>query len=318
MTGPSGRCLAPARVVCHDPTVLRVLVAALALLLVPAAAAKPLLGVTGNAPRFDKQTGQASQVHQAFLGWGQGLEYGAPIRTFLPTLGPVPMITISTGGPGGVAERITTSAIAAGKGDAYLAELNGALADWGKGAYVRPLGEMNNPGNPWSRNAPAYRKAFARISAIVHGRVAGLKPAYHGALLQPNPFPRVRVVFSPLANRNAIEPYWPGDRYVDVVGPDIYKESGAPPWAAFTTQYGFAMKHHKPFVVPEWGFIGVDDSAFVHDMCTFVRGHAVEALLFFRSKPGSPFDLSTKPKALAAYSACVPLLGGPLPGWATG
>lgn len=292
--------------------------AVLALLLAPTALAKPVLGVTGNVPRFDRQTGQVTEVHQAFLGWGQGLQYGEPLRAFLPSLGPVPMITLSTAGPGGVAERATTAAIAAGRGDAYLAALNRALSDWGKGAYVRPLAEMNNPGNPWSLDAATYRKAFARIAAIVHGRGAGLRPAYRGPVLEPNPFPRVRIVFSALANRNAIGPFWPGNRSVDVVGSDIYKEAGAPPWHAFAAQYAFARAQHKPFVVPEWGFIGVDDAGFVHDMCTFVRTHAVEALLFFRSRPGSPFDLSSKPRALAAYSACVPELGGPLPAWATG
>lgn len=297
---------------------VRALIVALALVLVPAAASKPLLGVTGNVARFDKQTGQVTLVHQAFLGWAQGVEYGAPIRSFLPTLGPVPMLTISTGGPGGVAERITPAAIASGKGDAYLAALNDALAAWGKGAYIRPLGEMNNPGNPWSRDAAAYRRAFARIDAIVHGTVAGLRPAYRGPLLAANPFPRVRVVWSPLANNNPIQPYWPGDRYVDVVGPDIYREAGAPPWRAFTAVDTFARAHHKPFVVPEWGFIGVDDASFVNAMCTFVRTHAVEALLFFRSKPGSPFDLASKPEALAAYTACVPELGGSLPAWVKG
>lgn len=295
---------------------MRVLLAALALVLAPAAFAKPLLGLTGDLPRFDRQTGQVSQVHQAFLGWGQGVEYGEPLRSFLPTLGPVPMITLSTSGPGGVAERITPAAIAAGQGDRYLAALNGALAAWGKGAYVRPLGEFNNPGNPWSRDPATYRRAFARIDAIVHGETAGLHPAYRGPLLAANPFPRVRVVWSALANHDALAPYWPGGNRVDVVGADIYREAGAPPWRAFGGIDAFAVAHHKPFVVPEWGFLGVDDGAFVHAMCTFVRTHAVEALLFFRSRAGSPFDLGSKPKALAAYSACVPLLGGRLPAWA--
>ena len=296
---------------------MRALVVVLALAIAPTALAKPLLGITGDPDRFAKQTGQVSLVHQAFLGWDQGVDYGSPLRELLPTLGPVPMITLSTAGPGGVAERITPAAIAAGKGDRFLAALNAALAEWGKGAYIRPLAEMNNPGNPWSRDPVAYRRAFLRIDAIVHGKIAGLRPAYRGPLLAANPFPRVRVVFSPLSNRNALQPYWPGNRYADAVGPDIYKEAGAPPWSAFSSIYAFARAHHKPFLVPEWGFIRVDDAAFVHDMCTFVRTHAVEALLFFRSKPGSPFDLSTKPKALAAYSACVPLLAGRLPAWAS-
>ena len=33
---------------------------------------KPLLGISGQPDRFERQTGQDSQVRQLFLGWGQG------------------------------------------------------------------------------------------------------------------------------------------------------------------------------------------------------------------------------------------------------
>ena len=52
------------------------------------AAGGPLLGITGNVPRFQSQTGQDSAVIQAFLGWGQGLNYGTPFAAMLPTLAP--------------------------------------------------------------------------------------------------------------------------------------------------------------------------------------------------------------------------------------
>ena len=42
-----------------------------------AAASGPLLGITGNVARFSGQTGQVSNVHQAFLGWDQGRSYGS-------------------------------------------------------------------------------------------------------------------------------------------------------------------------------------------------------------------------------------------------
>ena len=201
-----------------------------------AATAGPLLGITGNVARFQSQTGQASSVHHAFLGWGQGLSYGSTFAALFPTLGPIPMIHLGTEGQS-APEAITPGGIAAGQGDGYLIALNRAIAVWSKGIYVRPLAEMNNSANAWSgylangrpkdaAHSPAtYRKAFARIYVILHGGSAsavnaklsqlGLPPVKGGELLS-NPFPRLRIVWSPLASDvprvagNAAALYYPG------------------------------------------------------------------------------------------------------------
>jgi hypothetical protein len=53
--------------------VRRILVAGtVALVIVPAAAARVSLGVLGNPGRFAAQTGQRSTVGHAILGWNQG------------------------------------------------------------------------------------------------------------------------------------------------------------------------------------------------------------------------------------------------------
>src|ERR1700758_5495353 len=71
------RGLVPASYRRHNPNVGRgggvLLVALAALAFAGAAQAKPLLGIAGDLPRFETLTGQDSTVHQAFLGWGQGL-----------------------------------------------------------------------------------------------------------------------------------------------------------------------------------------------------------------------------------------------------
>ena len=55
----------------------RILVAGtVALVLVPAAAARVSLGVLGNPGRFAAQTGQRSTVGHAILGWNQGNTWG--------------------------------------------------------------------------------------------------------------------------------------------------------------------------------------------------------------------------------------------------
>jgi PKD repeat protein len=245
-------------------------------------------------------------------------------------------------------EAITPGGIAAGQGDAYLLALNRAIAVWNKGIYVRPLGEMNNSANAWSgylangqprdaAHSPAtYRKAFARIYVILHGGSAsavaaklkqlGLPPVQGGELLS-NPFPRLRIVWSPLAADvprvagNGAELYYPGAGFVDVEGGSIYDErlTDTAPWQGLEKLYRFARSHSKPFSVPEWGLSQVDDPAFVQHMCTFLKSHApTEVAVFYESRPGSRYDLESKPKSRAVYRECVTPLAGPLPPWAAG
>ncbi len=310
-----------------------------------AAATGPLLGVNGNDARFKNQTGQASSVNHAFLHWEQGLTWGSPFAVLFPTLGPIPMLHLGTEGQN-APEAITPGGIAAGQGDGYLIALNRAIAAWNKGIYVRPLGEMNNSKNAWSgfgangrpkdaAHSPAtYRKAFARIYVILHGGTAsavnaklrqlGLPPVGDGELLV-NPFPRLRIVWSPLAADvprvagNAAELYYPGRGFVDVEGGSIYDErlTDTAPWQGLEELYRFARSHQKPFSVPEWGLAQVDDPAFVQHMCTFLKTHpATEVAAFYESRPGSRYDLESKPKSRAAYRECITPLAGPRPPWA--
>jgi hypothetical protein len=320
------------------------LVGLCALVFASAAQARPLLGITGDLPRFESLTGQDSTVHQAFLGWGQGLSYGKPFVGLFQTLEPIPMIHLNTGLGSAAKEAITPAQIAAGKGDGYLVALNEAIAEWGRGIYIRPMAEMNNYVNLWSGftksgapkpgHAPAdYRRAFARIYLILHGGSAATIGAKLKALGMPgitndlasNPFPRLRIVWAPLAGgnprigANAPQNYYPGKKYVDVDAGDIFEETlgDTAPWNALEDLYKASVKHGRPFAIPEWGLFGVDDAKFVTHMCSFLKTHPrTEEAGFFESKPGAIFDLEPKPQSRAVYRSCITLLGAPLPAWA--
>ena len=306
-----------------------------------AAQAKPLLGVLGNEGRFETLTGQKSTVRLAFLGWGQGLSYGSSFVPLFETLGPIPMIHLNTTRGSSKSEAVTPAQIAAGKGDVYLEALNQAISQYGSGIYVRPMAEMNNSGNAWSaytsggaakpgHSTADYRKAFARIYLILHGGSATTINAKLKSLgmlgitrdLASNPFPRLRIVWNPLAGGspriagNAPQNYYPGRAYVDVEGVDIYDEAGGAPWQGVEALYTAALSHHKPFSIPEFGLINVDDPSFITKTCDFLKTHRVEEASFYEGSPGGPFDIATKPNTKAAYSKCVPLLGAPLPAWA--
>ena len=307
----------------------RTLLAALcaALLAAPVAAAKgPLLGIFGPIDRFKALTGQDSQVGHVIFGWGQ-----TSFASVLPKLGEMPMIGFDTGAYG--REAITPAAIAHGAGDAYLIALNNAAANWAKPLYIRPLGEMNGHWNPYcaynangsardaAHSTASFRKAFARIYLILHGgpaaringqlRSLGLPPVKGD--LPPIPYPTLRVIWnpqgygSPALPGNAAQAYYPGDRYVDVVGDDLYLIKGKAEWAAAETLY----KAHpsKPYSFPEWGLWGLDDPGFVRAMADFVKTHRrTQMIAYFNAKPGSIFDLASKPRSLAAYRALISTL----------
>jgi hypothetical protein len=308
------------------------------------AASAPLLGVVGDLSRFDARTGEHSSVGEAFLSWGQGQTFGAPFGVLFASLGTVPMIELGTNAHG--REAITPGAIAAGTGDSYLLALNHAISAWGRAIYVRPLAEMNNAENDYSgftasgqARGPAYapsmyRKAFARIYVLLHGgstaavdaklAALGLPPLQPSSQAYANPFPTLRIIWSPLASdnpaipANAAQEYYPGASYVDVEGGDIYDEqlTDTAPWPGLEALYQQSAARHEPFSIPEWGLAGVDDPAFVRHMCSFLETHRLtEASVYYTSQAGSRYDLGSKPESTQAYRACLTPLAGPLPAW---
>ena len=145
------------------------LVAALAVALLVASGAaassertRPTLGVLGSADRFEQLTGQRSTVRHVILSWSQG----AAIPTLIAQLQPVPMLGISTGGT------ITPRGIAQGQGDAFLASLNGALAEYGRLVYVRPMPEMNGH---WNDTRLQEGRLVARAAELDRGVPQGVR-----------------------------------------------------------------------------------------------------------------------------------------------
>ena len=287
------------------------------------------LGLLGNPARFASETRQRSSSRLMIVGWEQG-STPAYFTRLLSSMLDEPMIGLNTAG-NGTGERITPAQIAQGRGDAFLLALNGALAAWGKPVFVRPLAEMNGHWNAYSAynadgssRGPAhstamFRRAFARIYLIVHGgtdvdrRLAslGLPPVAR----QPEPAPNVQVIWNPQGYGspdlpgNSAQAYYPGDAYVDVVGDDLYDIGGRAAWSAAAALY--AAHPRKPFAIGEWGLWGVDDARFVARMAAFLRSHPrVVIANYYSGKPGSVFDLESKPRSLAAYRSLITPLAG--------
>jgi Glycosyl hydrolase family 26 len=283
-----------------------------------------LLGLLGGRERFDQLTGQHTRVGHVIAGWGQG-----PVSRILDSLGEIPMLGINTGGS------LTPRDIALGRGDAFLAEVNHAVAERSGRVYVRPFPEMNGHWNDYcafnqdgSSRGPAHstdalRKAFARTYLLVHGGPLaavnaklghlGLPPARTGELAS-NPVSRLRVVWnpqgygSPDVSGNSAAAYYPGDAYVDVVANDLYNIRGSAAWDANEQLY--AAHPDKPYAIAEWANWGLDDPSFVTRMAGFVRTHRrVELLAYYNGRPGSPWDIANQPTSRTAYRRLIVPLG---------
>jgi len=306
-----------------------------AVIAVPAASAHPLLGVLGGKSRFQALTGQRSTVGHVIVGWNQGYRWGRPLSSLIPQYGPMPMLGIGTSSWPSKREVITPMAIALGQGDAYLYALNRAIAEWGRPIYLRPFGEMNGHWNPYcaytasgrakggSHSTTWFRKAFARVYLLSHGgpavdvsarlRRLGLPPVRTDLAL--NAYPTLRVIWNPQAEGspnvpgNRPQAYYPGDRYVDIVGNDIYDIGFRPQWEA--NERFYRAHPSKPYAFPEWGLWGIDDPAFIRAMAKFVRSHRrVELLSWFNGQAsGGTFDIATKPRSRAAYRSLITPLG---------
>lgn len=310
------------------------------------AAARPsvssvYLGIAGDPSRFKSQTGQVSTIQHVFIGWDQGRTYATRLPVLLRRLGPIPMVHIGTGGPLGKSEAITPLAISQGKGDAFLVALNQAIADYGGRVYLRLLSEMNHfshfhsayNANGSSRGSAyrpdVFRKMFARMHLLLHGGPAaklnavltklGL-PAYTGADLPSNPSRKLRIIWNPLGGAqpetraNAFYRFYPGDRYLEIVGNDLYGAYGQFAGPQNEVLYAFAREHKKPFALPEWGVKSADYPAFVRYVCNFIRSHnGIELAAYYKSQTGGIFDLANKPASRRAYRSCITPLGRKAP-----
>ena len=298
--------------------------AAFAALLIPAeAGASLLLGVEGSKSRFKGQTNQASSVNLDFVSWG--VHKATYLDNTLDAAKPTPMLAWGTVNKYGN-EGITPAALAKGKGDRVLIDIAQALNRFGRFAYVRPLAEMNGYWNPYSaynsngtyrgsaHSTKNFRMAFRRMYLIVHG---GSIVAINAKLvanglpkldrLNDLPVNNVKVVWNPQGfgspdlKANSADAYYPGDNFVDVVANDLYDFGRGVEWEANRDLY--RAHPDKPYAIGEWGLgPGVDSATFVEKMANFVDNHPrVETIVYYRSQSGSTFDLSSKPKARAAY-----------------
>lgn len=273
---------------------------------------------------FADAVGSRVAVMQAFEVWGGKLEEAKKRWKRTETRG---MLSISTSPCyecGGV---ISPRQIASGKGDAYLYRLNRFLADWNKPTYVRLFPEMNGHWNAYaafnadgssrgaSHKTKHFKRAWRRIVLIVRG---GPRKKLNRKLrkqrlpkMKGRPGKRLRrpkVAFqwvpqthgSPRIHKNRPGAYWPGARFVDWVGADIYGKY--PNFAGLDRFY--RKRKNFPFVIGEWSPWDTDNPKFVRSLHNWVESHRrVKLIVYYQGfGEGNPFLIQRYPRSARALA----------------
>jgi hypothetical protein len=272
--------------------------------------------------QFSDAVNQHPALIQSFRTWGS--DFPESIRRW-QTARARPVLHITTADNNDGHEIITPRGIALGGGDEYLLRLNKLF--WAKHmrAYVRPLGEPNRCLNVYAAYDCAgdprggghgprwYKRAFRRVYILVHGggkrhqinarlRDAGLPPLQapaHGLPAAP-----VEIVWStlpagsPTVPQNRPRRFYPGSRWVDWAGTDIYSDNQD--WKSLTGLY--RRFSGKPFAITEWGVSSGDDPGYVRRLMTWVERHRRCKMLVYYQDFGesSAYRLQNYPAALDA------------------
>jgi hypothetical protein len=207
-------------------------------------------------------------------------------------------------GPAG--SKYSLSAVAKGTFDPGLRALGAQLATLEKSAIVRPMPEPNTPWYAWSgsvkgNSAAAYVKAWKHVRSVL--RKAD---------------PKVRLLWAPYARsvpdtpQNTIASYFPGAKYVDLVGASAanFGTTKGLAWStpsqlfatAYSTIEGLAP---KPFWIAETGSTatGGDQRGWIQSLGTLrTTMPKLTGVVWFNVKdPSGDFRLRATPAATSAF-----------------
>jgi glycosyl hydrolase family 26 len=233
--------------------------------------------------------------------------------------GSIPMITWEPWsyrrygrGPGGAAvdePAFTLRTIIKGKHDAFIRTWAGDARRWRHLLIIRFAPEMNGDWNSWSEsvnhNAPGeYVRAWRHVRDVFT-KVGATNVVW---VWSPN------IVFksSGVSSATALPHFYPGDRYVDIVGVDGYNWGRLHPWSAWRaykrifgeTLGAIRAMTKKPLMISETGSteVGGDKAAWIRDFFANLRGtRDVVAFVWFNHRKETDWRIESSPASLAAF-----------------
>jgi Glycosyl hydrolase family 26 len=188
---------------------------------------------------------------------------------------------------------------AAGKYNQHFRELARRLVRGGLGSTILRLGpEFNGKWFPWRINRPGGATNFIGFWRQIVATMRAVPGAHFKFDWCAN---AGSAYIKPGKQLNAASA-WPGDKYVDYVGLDVFDQSwGAwrkdpvKRWNEYVTQHdgmawqaSFATAHNKQISFPEWGLVdrmdghgGGDNPYFIKQMYTWIQTHNVAYHIYF-------------------------------------
>jgi Glycosyl hydrolase family 26 len=136
--------------------------------------------------------------------------------------------------------------IAAGRQDEYIRRFARSLARFDGTVLLRYAHEMNGYWYPWSHDPAGYRRAWRHVVELVRGE--GARNVRFVWSVNPN-------LYEPYdAWRATLQRYWPGSRYVDVVGSTMINFGGLKDYTVprFASRIrALRWDYGKPIALPE-------------------------------------------------------------------
>lgn len=229
---------------------------------------------------------------------------------FARSHGAVPVITWEPWDPGADWDAKLAD-IAAGKHDRRIILWAQAAAEWSEPILIRFAQDMNGDRYPWSTGSDSRQRAedYVRAWRHVHRMFNRLGAS------------NVEWLWCPYCEpAEGLERLYPGDRFVDWIGIDVYNGPRRPrsPSDALDPVYRFARARGKPILLAEVGCAGQFDSVTERDppwsdkarwitaMFQQVdRRPEIRGLIWFDVNREADWRVNSSPEAAAAYRKAV-------------
>jgi hypothetical protein len=182
---------------------------------------------------------------------------------------------------------ITTKDVASGKLDDYIREYAREVKSYGQPVFIRPI--CTEPNGSWYYNCSPKANPALTYADFIN--------AWHRIvdIFRQEGVANVAWVLGSvtyvLHDRDPIDPFYPGDDYVDWVGVDLY-DKGPPSW--MDANYNLAIAHNKPVFMAEWGVRTGDltptqDQQWLNDMFDYFESHPkIKAVVYFQTMDFDP------------------------------
>jgi hypothetical protein len=223
------------------------------------AAARPLpasptllTGVVSSAtqfPSWNRTFDHRLRLRMVFQAWTFNVNPatvlngpGIPVISWEPWR--PPRLGTAIGRQGTPQPAYSNAAIADGRWDAYIKRWAVAIRAYGRPVVLRPMAEFNGFWYPWSHHPRQFVRAWRHIWNIFHAvaadNVTWVWSFQVDSDAQPAPW------------EQRLEQYWPGDKYVDVLGMSLLRFAQGNSVPFYLGQLALAHQlFHRPTMISE-------------------------------------------------------------------